>query len=88
MKGDPRKVTPSHGVGCVYKTNPNPRKSFQMELPGLKQQDKNTSGPPPSWGEAGPARAVSSAQFVAQFFIALWAPQWSFSPTRQTSNPF
>lgn len=44
-------------LGCVYKTNPrNLHKSFQVELPALEQQDKNTSGhsaagPPPSTEE-------------------------------------
>lgn len=86
MKGDPGNVTPSRGTGCVYKTNPNHHKSFQVELPGLKQQDKNTSGhsssgPPPSPGEARPASAGPSAEPGAWFAFALWAPQWRVSPS-------
>lgn len=82
-KEDPGNVSPLLGVGRVYIINPrNHHKSFQVELPGLKQPDKNTSGlcssgPPPSLRETGPASTVPSEKSVVRIFFLYRAPQWA-----------
>lgn len=83
-KEDPGNVSRLLGVGRVYIINPrNHHKSFQVELPGLKQQDKNTSGhcssgPPPSLRETGPASTVPSEKSAVRIFFLDRTPQWGF----------